>query len=170
MKLKTMNRFENDLRYSMSENDNDKFNDLYKRAFPHLAEIEIVSDLGLQKKGVDKIIHFESGKKILIDEKKRRKDYGDILLEEYSDFDKKKVGWLGRDKYTDYIVYAIVPSGVAYFFPFNLLQMSWIENCREWADKYGRKFAQNNGYRTSNIPIPKHVLINSLRDKMILNF
>ena len=117
-----MNEFNKDLEYSLEQQDNKMFDSLYKKAFPHLVEIEVVEDIELQKKGIDKILHLEGGKTLLIDEKKRRKDYGDILLEEYSNYDKKVVGWLGKHKHTDYIVYAIMPSNKAYLLPFTLLQ------------------------------------------------
>lgn len=164
------NNFQTDLSYSLEENDNARFDRLYHEAFPHLLKIEIVEDIEMQKQGIDKILHFEGGKRLFIDEKKRRKDYGDILLEEYSDFDRRKIGWLGRKKHTDYIVYAIIPRNKVYFFPFTLLQMTWIENYHFWLKAYGRKFSKNEGYRTSNIPVPEEVLILAMAEKMKNNF
>jgi hypothetical protein len=164
-----MNNFDPDLLYSIEENDSEKLDELYRSAFPHLLKIEVVTDIVLQKKGIDKILHLTCGKRLFIDEKKRRKDYGDILLEEYSDFDRKKVGWLGRDKHTDYIVYAIISSQKAYFLPFVLLQKTWISNYKNWLIEYGRKFAENKGYRTSNIPVPVDVLLKAMGDEMICN-
>lgn len=81
------NDFQHDLEFSLED---ELFNQMYYKKFPHLEQIEIVSDIEQQKKGIDKILHLEGGKTIFIDEKKRRKDYGDILIEEYSDFDNKK--------------------------------------------------------------------------------
>ena len=101
------NEFHTDLEYSLNNRENEMFDEFYFRAFPSLARIELVEDLHLQKRGVDKILHLKNTKQILIDEKKRRKDYGDILLEEYSNWERKVVGWLGQDKHTDYIVYAL---------------------------------------------------------------
>lgn len=161
-----MNDFKVDLQYSMIENESKSLDALYMRVFPFLKQIETVIDLENQLAGVDKILIFESGKRLTVDEKKRRKYYGDILLEEYTDFDKKKVGWLGRQKIPDYVVYAILPELRAYFFPFHLLQFAWIKNKDYWIEQYGRKFAQNNGYRTSNVAIPTNVLLEAIKNEI----
>ena len=162
------NDFNLDLKYSLDNRDAAGLDNFYFRVFPHLERIELVEDLEQQKKGIDKILHFKNGKSILIDEKKRRKDYGDILLEEYSNFDNKKVGWLGREKYTDYIVYVIMESMTIYLLPFLLLQLAWIHNYKNWLNKYGRKFADNNSYRTSNIAIPPDVLLEVIKAELTL--
>lgn len=158
--------FHTDLEYSLESGENAIFNRFYFRIFPHLLRVEKIMDENLQKQGIDKILHFEGGKTLSIDEKKRRKDYGDILLEEYSDFDRKKVGWLGASKHTDYIVYAIMPTEKVYLFPFLLLQRVWIRHYRNWKEKYERKFAYNDGYRTSNLAIPTGVILAALSEEM----
>ena len=162
-----MNRhFQMELAYSLEERGNEMFDKFYFRVFPHLKSIELVKDINLQKLGIDKILIFESNKRIFIDEKKRRKDYGDILLEEYSDFDNKKIGWLSRSKFTDYIVYALMDTKKIYLLPFQLLQLAWISNYGKWLNEYGRKFSNNENYRTSNIPIPTEILLESIKQEM----
>jgi len=160
------NDFLTDLEFSLSTRDDQALNDLYYKAFPTLEQIKIITDLKLQKKGIDKILILTNKKEILIDEKKRREDYGDILLEEYSNFENRQWGWLGREKYTDYIVYAIMPTMKVYFLPFLLLQKTWLKNYETWLTKYGRKFAQNQFYRTSNIPVPTSILLESIKKEM----
>jgi hypothetical protein len=162
------NDFNVDLVYSLEGNFDRSINDAYFKAFPHLKEIRTVTELAKQRLGIDKELIFENDNIVYVDEKKRRVDYGDILLEEYSNFETKKVGWLGRDKYTDYIAYAVMPSHKVYFLPFLLLQKTWVENWAEWLLRFGRKLAINNGYTTSNIPIPVKVLMDSLREAMLL--
>ena len=157
-----MNDFEIDLQYSIEERDNQDLNNFYKRIFPDLTKIEFAYDLELQKKGIDKILHFKNGKTVLIDEKKRRKDYGDILLEEYSNYEEKIWGWLNREKHTDYLIYYIVPTSKIYIFPFLILQLTWLRNYKKWLENYGRKFAINKNYKTSNIPIPTEILLKEI--------
>jgi hypothetical protein len=157
------NEFHTDLEYSLNNRENEMFDEFYFRAFPSLARIELVEDLHLQKRGVDKILHLKNTKQILIDEKKRRKDYGDILLEEYSNWERKVVGWLGRDKHTDYIVYAFMDTKRVVLLPFLLLQRAWLANYHDWSRDYPRKFAKNKGYTTSNIPIPNEVLFSAIK-------
>ncbi len=161
------NDFNIDLEYSLEERENEMFDRFYYRIFPHLKKIDLVTDKAMQLKGIDKILTFENGNQLTIDEKKRRSDYGDVLLEEYSNYEMRRIGWLGRDKYTDYIVYGIMPAYKVYIFPFLILQLAWIENYNLWLTKYGRKFAPNKGYRTSNIPVPSDILLNAIRKKML---
>ncbi len=158
-----MNVFQQDLVYSYEANSDKSINNAYFKAFPHLVRIEVVESLPLQMRGIDKILHFSEGNSVNVDEKKRRKDYGDILLEEYSNWQTKRVGWLGKTKYTDYITYVIEPTKQIYFFPFLLLQRIWLDNYHDWIAKYGRKFAKNDGYVTSNVAIPKSILLNELQ-------
>ena len=156
--------FDTDLEYSNEENE--MFDNFYKRIFPTLERIEMVTDLTLQFLGIDKKLHFKNGKTVLIDEKKRREDYGDILLEEYSDYHRKRVGWIGSKKHTDYIVYAIMPSKKIYIFPFLILQQVWLNNYHDYVAMFGREFSSNRGYVTSNIPVPVDVLLNSMNIEM----
>jgi len=158
--------FQTDLEYSLKASENTMFHRFYFRVFPHLLRVETVRDELLQKQGVDKILHFEGHKTILIDEKKRRKDYGDILLEEYSDYDRRKPGWLSKDKHTDYIVYAIMPSQKVYLLPFLILQLVWIKHYKDWKEKYNRVYSLNRTYRTSNLPIPTDVLLQAMKEEM----
>lgn len=160
------NDFHNDLDFSLDASNEQFIDCAYKHLFPHIIEIQKVNDLKLQKQGIDKILITDSGKTILIDEKIRRRWYGDILLEEYSDFDNKIVGWLNKTKYTDYIAYIVIPAKVLYLLPFLLLQKVWLKNYHRWLEEYGRKFAINKTWKTSNIPIPINILLNEIKDSM----
>ena len=68
-----MNYFKQDLQYSYDLRDDLRLTDFYKNIFPNLNKIELVDDLSLQKRGIDKIIHFNNENKIYIDEKKGEK-------------------------------------------------------------------------------------------------
>lgn len=166
--LGEMNNFNTDLLYSLESNFDKTINEAYYHAFPHLVKINEVEDKERQMLGIDKELVFKNGNTVYVDEKKRRTDYGDILLEEYSNFETKRVGWLGKDKYTDYVVYVIMPSKKVYFLPFLLLQKVWLENYHEWLIKYGRKFADNGTYKTSSIPVPTEELLSNLKESFNL--
>lgn len=162
-----MNDFKKDLEYSLEENENQLFDDFYFRAFKNLERIEIVSDLSLQKQGVDKKLIFSSGKVLMVDEKKRRVDYGDILLEEWSVVETKKIGWTGDpNKHTDYIVYVIMPTCKVYLLPYVLLQMAWRANWHNWKDIYRVRDATNKGYHTSNLAIPVGILMGAIKEQI----
>ena len=159
------NDFHTDLRYSLDNRDDETLNDFYRKAFPFAVEIEFCQDLSLQKKGIDKLIHLSNGNTLTIDEKKRRRDYGDILLELWSNKERNTPGWLQYSQ-CDYIVYAILPAKKVYLLPTLLLQMAWKNNKREWLTAYPKTLANNGYYNTENIAIPADVLLHAISAEM----
>lgn len=159
------NDFTLDLEYSLEERENDLFDSFYYRVFPGLESIRFADDIETQKKGIDKILHFKSGYTVTVDEKKRRKDYGDILLELWSVWERRKRGWLYTCK-CDYIVYAIMPSRKVYLLPTLLLKKAWLKNQIKWGKEYKEITAYNEGYVTKNIAIPTEVLLEELSCEM----
>lgn len=158
-----MNDFKTDLEYSM---DDAVFDNFYKSNFPGLKEIRFEDNLQKQIKGIDKTLIFKSGLEITIDEKKRRVDYGDILLELYSNKETKRKGWLYTAQ-CDYMAYAIIPKKKIYFLPMVLLKITWNENGAKWMNLYKSIEAINKNYTTLSIAIPTNVLLDALRKKMI---
>lgn len=163
-----LNNFETDLRYSLENNYDRRINRYYYKVFPELDKIGVVESIELQRKGIDKVLQMKSGKKILVDEKKRRKDYGDILLEEYSNWETRRPGWLGRGHYTDYIVYVIVETGKVYLLPFLILQKAWRDNYAGWKRNYRTIQARNQTYTTTSLCIPIDILFRALEKAMRL--
>lgn len=162
----SVHTFDFELGYSLKAGDG--LWPAYRARFPHALKYEGVTDLVLQRRGVDKIVTFENGRRLYFDEKIRRHDYGDFLLEEYSNFEHKKLGWLNREKYTDYIVYAVLDGGqVVYFLPFLLLQSAWCKHYRKWLARYGRNLADNGTYRTSSICVPRDVVFAAMNEPTI---
>lgn len=160
-----MHDFQTDLEYSLEERENDLFDRFYYRVFPGLDSIELVRDMKRQRLGIDKVLCFKSGKQVTIDEKKRRTDYGDILLELWSVWERRKRGWL----YTcqcDYIVYAIMPSKTVYLLPSLLVKRAWWANRGEWLAVYPEIPAENPGYTTKSIAIPTDILIRAIKSEM----
>ncbi len=159
------NDFNIDLEYSLEERENEMFDRFYFRTFPSLDTIHFAEDMETQRKGIDKILKFKSGYTVTIDEKKRRKDYGDILLELWSVWERKKRGWL----YTcqcDYIVYAVMPTKKVYLLPTLLLKKAWLKNHSNWLVKYKRIDAKNKGYITKSIAIPAEELLYEISRQM----
>lgn len=159
--------FNIDLEYSLEERDNEVFDDFYKRIFPGISKIEFCTDLKTQKLGIDKIIHFESGNKFTIDEKKRREKYYDIALEYKHVYDNGNVakGWVYKAT-CDYIVYAIMPLNKVYLLPTMLLKRAWHKYYKEWCNKYIRKYSPNPGYKSWNVFIPTEILLNAISQEM----
>lgn len=162
------NDFQFDLQYSLEERDNKFFDDFYYRNFPSLIFIEFINDIERQRKGIDKILHFKSGRTVTIDEKKRRTDYGDILLEIWSVLERKIRGWLYTCQ-AEYLVYAIMPSLKAYILPTILLKRAWLTNQYDWLLKYPEAKAENDTYITLSICIPPDILLNAILAEMERN-
>lgn len=127
-------------------------------------------DIILQRAGVDKQVLLLSGNEINIDIKHRRQDYGDILLEEYSKFNEKKLGWLLKpNEKTDYIIYYIEESDKLYWLPYILLRSVFIKNKEIWRES--NKFcelhneqhfcAKNINKKTNEIYYTTNIAVNT---------
>jgi hypothetical protein len=149
----------------MDMRDDKDLNRFYLSAFPTAQRVEFCEDMAEQRRGVDKIIHFPNGRSVTVDEKKRRKDYGDILLELWSRYEERKPGWLFYSQ-CDYIVYAVLEARKIYLLPLLLLQTAWTNKKTEWLKLYEMKPAKNKNYTTINIPIPTQELLNTIRAEM----
>ena len=154
--------FDTDLQYSLDSQEDILFDNFYRRVFPQLKSIEFVKELTLQKKGFDKIIELESGKKFYIDEKKRRKDWGDILLEIWSNKEMKKKGWFVTSE-ADYIVYAFMESQVVYVLPLLLMRM-WAWKDKKYFMSFKSVESVNKNYTTVCKAIPTELLLTAIKD------
>lgn len=167
-----MNDFSTDLDYGNSEDDAAFWESCYRHYFVDFAaQCSHPHDGDHQRVGIDRSVTLNSGKTLKIDEKKRREDYGDILLEYISNDRKGSPGWAEKILLCDYIAYAILPKGApdlhrAYLLPVPILQSTWKQNKDDWLNKYGTRAAQNNGYRTLNCPVPVSVLFDAMKHSM----
>ncbi len=154
-----MNNFKEDLEYSYI--DDDILNSVYKKFFITVKEIQTITNLAMQKRGIDKIITLTNGKTITIDEKKRRTKYNDILIEEWSSFEHETHGWIRKIE-CDYVVYIFMTTKEVYFLPVFLLKRAWLNNRDEWKKVYKRIEAINENYTTISWAIPIDVLIKAM--------
>lgn len=154
-----INNFNDDLSYSLD--DNLLFDDLYRKLFPNVKKVKFANDFKTQKSGIDKVLIFPNGNHVYIEEKKRRVDYGDILLEIWSDWEKRKRGWLYTSQ-SDYIFYAIIPTAQVYILPTLILKLAWVSNQSIWELNYKLIDAKNTNYTTKSIPIPPDVLFKAI--------
>jgi len=162
-----MNEFAKDLKYSHSQEENSMWATIYRNAFPDMIDFHSVrSDGQHQRAGIDRIVVLESSRCIKIDEKVRRKDYGDILVEYVSCDHAGTPGWAEKALLCDYIAYAIEPSKICYMLPVVQLQQAWATNKEDWLNEYGRKSAPNPGYNTLNCPVPVNVLFRALGQQL----
>lgn len=152
--------------------------DVYRQAFPgFVSMMNVRKDGWAQRGGIDRVVQLSSGRTVTVDEKVREKDWGDILLERWSDRDRQVPGWIQKDLACDYIAYAFVPSERCYLFPFLDLRRAWLSHGRRWCalaqnDRDGFRIvdAQNRGYVTQSIAIPTSDLFASLKDGMCVSW
>jgi hypothetical protein len=149
--------------------DADWWLDLYRRAFPSMtSSVSVRQDGWAQRGGIDRVITLASGRVYTVDEKVRAHDWPDILLEQWSDEDRRVPGWVQKPLACDFIAYAFAPSRKCYLLPVVPLQRAWRLSGRRWLVEYGQRRAQNVGYTSVNVPVPIETLLAAMASAMLL--
>lgn len=161
--------FRTSLALSESFSDAPWWQDLYRKAFPTLrSAVSVRADGWAQRGGIDRVITLACGRVFTVDEKVRTNDWPDILLERWSDEGRGKPGWIQKPLACDFIAYAFAPSRRCYLLPVVPLQRAWRLNGRNWIANYGERRAVNQGYRSSNVPVPIETLMAAIAAAMVL--
>jgi len=173
-----INNFQDDLDFSNKAGTEVFWQEVYKVAFPDmLLCIANPEKSQSQFLGVDRVIHMKSGKTIYIDEKKRREDSADILLEYKSNSNKKENdGWMNKQLLIDYLAYAFMPSKTVHIFNWLALRKAWLTNGAAWLrlanSKENNGFwhiaAKNPGYKTYSVAVPTATLLNAVSETMTI--
>lgn len=151
----TVHDFNERLAFSENASHESFWQAIYRKAFPDMVGNMVCSgENQSQRLGIDRIIQLSSGKTIYIDEKKRERDYPDILLEYVSVDTTGAPGWIEKDLQIDYLAYAFLPSQRAYLFPWQMLRLAWVNKGKEWVGRHRRVEAQNKGYKTISVAVP----------------
>lgn len=152
--------FNSDLSYSMSARQTVFMEAVYHRAFPTVRRIEDCSgNLALQMLGIDRRLHLSSGQVLSVDEKVRRVDYDDILLEFISvDTPPMKPGWIRKNLAIDYLAYGFEQSKRCYLLPWHMLKKAWRENYQTWFATCPQVQAVNRTYSTWSLAIDCDVI------------
>lgn len=159
------------LRASHEAEDMPLWREVYQKAFPTMQEmINHRQDGDHQRQGIDRSIILRNSKQILVDEKVRFKPYDDILLEVWSDFERKKPGWVAKDLLCDYIAYAVEPLGKCYLLPVPQLRLAWKKNGQRWWDNNFKPKADNGGWVTVSVVVPAEELLTEIRNCLVVNF
>ena len=143
--------------------------DVYRRAMPRLASaVSVREDGWAQRGGIDRLITLSCGRTFSVDEKVRTRDWPDILLEQWSDEERRAPGWIQKPLACDFIAYAFAPSGTCYLLPVVPLQRAWRQHGREWLEQYGTRRARNVGYTSVGVPVPRMVLLEAIVRAMVI--
>jgi hypothetical protein len=170
--------FQESLELSASYAEAPWWEDVYRQAFSDFGSMQYVREDGWsQRGGIDRAVILKSGKVFWIDEKVRTEDWPDFLLERYSDQQRKTDGWAKKDLACDYIAYAFIPSSTCYLLPFQQVRLAvatygqqWLRAAEEKRPGYRIIEAQNNGYITESIAVPREVLLDALVDVMTIHW
>ena len=111
----------------------------------------------LDRQGADRKILLRSNEVVLVQEKIRFVDYGDIALEYLADEEKQIPGWIEKESIAQWLAYGIKTETThgAFFMLWKELKQAWIENRNKWALKYPKPArAPNKTYWSLSRCIP----------------
>jgi hypothetical protein len=139
----------------------------YKTRFGSAIQIKRFLLIERERNGVDVEIVYPNQEKITIQEKIRRKNYSDILIEYCSQYDQTrqeciKPGWI-YSLFATYLVYVLGMNNIKVY-PVHELRKVWELNQSRWKDKYESLYAKtvdkqgNIKYLTLNCPVPIETL------------
>ena len=114
------------------------------------------------------MLTLSSGRTYTVDEKVRLQDWPDILLEQWSDEERRVPGWVQKPLACDFISYAYAPSKVGFLMPVVPLQRAWRMHGRTWLQLYGTRRAPNPGYVSVSVPVPRALLVQAIAEAMLL--
>lgn len=162
----------------------------YWQAFGNLGlvRVALVTNPDYQRKGYDKVCHFKNGKRVIFDEKHRPRDYNDVLIEIWSNMERRIRGWL--DSNADYIAEFFESTRRVVWLPLLLLNkwlktrkeiIPWVENpendtllpCPPWNNVVK---AHNKGrlghpdYTTASIAGPNELVLGGMLQVMHEDF
>jgi len=154
--------FHADNRYSLAASEEVFWMAVYRKAFSNLLRCELCTDLTKQRQGIDRVLYLSNGRTLYIDEKKRAREYSDILLEYTSAKERNTPGWIEKDLAIDYLAYGFMQSQRCYLFPWAMLRRAWTQYGDTWKAKYkevvARTQVSNFTYQTLSVPVPIDVL------------
>jgi len=143
---------------------------IYRRAFPTLmSAVAVKQDGWAQRGGIDRLLTLSCGRTYTVDEKIRSADWPDVLLEQWSDEARKSPGWVQKPLACDFIAYAHAPAATCVLLPVPSLQRAWRQHGRQWVGLYGQRRAQNQGYKSVSVPVPRGVLMQAIVEAMFVS-
>jgi len=164
-----VHRFSESLALSNAFADAEWWIPIYRQAFPKLmTAVSIREDGWAQRGGIDRVLTLQCGRTYTVDEKVRTENWPDILLEQWSDEERRIPGWIQKPLACDFIAYAYAPTETCYLLPVAPLQRAWRQRGREWLVAYGTRRARNPGYTSVGVPVPRDVLMLAIVDAMMV--
>jgi len=173
-------QFDRDLRFSQSPENEPMWEALYRRLFGDdlIGTVRVdATNNAWQKAGTDRLVVVGCGHCYTIDEKVRRSDWDDILLEFASVARKNGDGWevvkpgwaIDSQKGVDFVAYALPKKQRVYVLPFLFLRLAMQKNLDSWRRDSRVKVIEafNSGYVSLSLAIPLSMLIKAIGEQMI---
>ena len=157
-----VNNFHKQLKRSESQEGLVLVSGTINNLYPDHLLIEEVTDLKYQSAGLDRIIHFDTGKVVGVEHKIREQIYNDILFEFISNDKTNTKGWMEKDLSCDLFIYGWNPLRKTYTFRWKELKDVWKKNKNNWLDKHRIVKAKNYGYYTHSVAVPTEEVIGKL--------
>lgn len=169
--IRVPHSFSESLARSHAAEDLAIWEEVYRKAFPTMQSmVNHRQDGDHQRQGIDRSVILRNSKQILIDEKIRFKPYDDILLEVWSDKQRKVPGWVAKDLLCDYIAYAVAPLGICYLLPVPQLRKAWQTHGKRWYANNFKPIADNGTWKTESVVVPANELLAALSESMTVHF
>ena len=143
---------------------------IYRRAFPTLmSAVAVEHDGWAQRGGIDRLLTLACGRTYTVDEKIRTEEWPDVLLERWSNERARSPGWVQKPLACDFIAYAYAPAATCVLLPVSSLQRAWRQHGRQWIGLYGQRRAENAGYTSVSVPVPRGVLMQAIVEAMFVS-
>lgn len=161
----TVHQFGDDLDSAAGESRRAYWLEFYGKAFPDFYRlVDVPADGPAQRHGIDRRVVLRDGTQHRIQEKFRRDYWGDVLIEEWSDVERRVPGWSKKSAAAyDFLAYVIPSRRYGLLFPWPIFRQTLLQFGREWSRVAVHKFAesQHNGrrWRTDNFPVDTAVLL-----------
>ena len=142
--------FHEDFGWSQRRTDDERIEAIWREYFANPPDFEV--DWGPRKRafGADGTVQAW-GKVYTFDDKRRRRDYSDELLEEWSNDRTRRRGWTWNCGKYDYVLHLYHTRFE--IFPGPALQKAFRENLPAWSEQFERKYARNPRYTTVNLQV-----------------
>ena len=136
-----------------------RFDSIYYTYFNNLEKIERITNKFLQFKGHDVHLHFINSESLIIDEKARKKDWEDVLIEYLSNKETSRLGWIYKNE-SNYLAY-LFPTKGCYFLDTKEIK-AWIDNkySNFWdcEDCKAKNIRNSEEYTTISKKVPIYLL------------
>ena len=160
--MSALHSFAGELAYGNDAADEPFWEAVYREAFPNFRDmIAHPVDMDLQRKGIDRTVRLTNGLLLRIDEKKRREERLDVLIEYLSNSVTGAPGWIEKNLSIDYLAYAFMATRKCYLFCWPQLQRAWRKEGEGWKERAAAQYggfrlvtARNVGYETHSLAVP----------------